>query len=125
MINNTIEELKKVTEELKQSIVLDIEDVKQANHASLLERNNLKVDLMEKLSNNKQELNKKLAEAYKKGEDISVYKAAVDELETQLKELYELNGKLASIVLPVKEMYKDIIDEITKQNGGSLVEVMA
>ena len=125
MINNTIEELKKVTEELKQSIVLDIEDVKQANHASLLERNNLKVDLMEKLSANKQELNKKLAEAYKKGEDISVYKAAVDELETQLKELYELNGKLASIVLPVKEMYKDIIDEITKQNGGSLVEVMA
>lgn len=125
MIDITILELKSVTEELKKSIMLDIKDVKKANHESLVARNSVKLTLMDTLSELKQTLNVNLAEEYKKGNDISIYKEGIDELEVQLRELYELNGKLASIVLPVKEMYKEIIDEITKQNGGSLVEVMA
>jgi hypothetical protein len=125
MINNTILELKQTTDELKKAIILDIEDVKKANHERLVARNEIKADLMDKLSQMKQQLNQELSSAYKSGDDISIFKTGVDELETQLRELYELNGKLASIVLPVKEMYKEIIDEITEQNGGSLVEVMA
>ena len=125
MIDNTIVELKKITDELKKSIILDIEDVKKANHASLLERNNLKIDLMDKLTLGKQQLNQELSSLYKQGEDISVYKISVDELEIQLRDVYELNGKLGSLVLPVKEMYKDIIEKLTVKNGGSLVEVMA
>jgi len=125
MIENTITELKEITEELKQSIILDIEDVKKANHKTLVERNYVKADLMDKLSSMKQQLNEELSSSYKSGDDISIYKVAIDELEEQLRELYELNGKLGSIVLPVKEMYKEIIEEITEKNGGSLVEVMA
>jgi len=125
MINTTINELKKITEELKNAIILDIEDVKKANHASLVERNYIKTDLMEELTTKKQKLNEELSTSYKNGDDISIYKTGVDELETSLRELYELNGKLGSIVLPVKEMYKEIIDEITEKNGGALVEVMA
>jgi len=125
MIDITILELQSVTEELKKSILLDIEDVKKANHENLVTRNSVKLTLMDTLSQLKQKLNVQLSEEYKSGRDISVYKASIDTLEFQLKELYELNGRLASIVLPVKEMYKEIIDEITEQNGGSLVEVMA
>ena len=125
MIDITILELQSVTSELMKSIELDIVDVKKANHESLVTRNDVKNTLMENLSELKKKLNAELAEEYKKGNDISIYKDSVDALEIQLRELYDLNGKLASIVLPVKEMYKDIIDEITKKNGGSLIEVMA
>ena len=59
-------------------------------------------------------------------EQISLfYREEINLLENNLKELYELNGYLASIVLPVKEMYKDIIEDLTKLNGGNLIEVMA
>lgn len=125
MIDITVLELQSVAAELKKSIVLDIDDVKKANHESLVTRNSVKLTLMDSLSELKQKLNSELSEEYKKGNDISIHKNSIDELESQLRELYELNGKLASIVLPVKEMYKEIIDDITKKNGGSLIEVMA
>jgi len=125
MIDITILELQSTTDELKKSILLDINDVKKANHESLVTRNSVKLTLMDSLSELKQKLNVELSEEYKSGKDISIYKNSIDELELGLRELYDLNGKLASIVLPVKEMYKEIIDEITEKNGGSLVEVMA
>lgn len=125
MIDITVLELQSVAAELKKSIILDIDDVKKANHESLVTRNSVKLTLMDSLSELKQKLNSELSEEYKKGNDISIHKNSIDELESQLRELYELNGKLASIVLPVKEMYKEIIDDITKKNGGSLIEVMA
>ncbi|MGB3751478.1 MAG: hypothetical protein WA945_07915 [Arcobacteraceae bacterium] len=125
MINNTIIALNKVTNELKESILLDIEDVKKANHEKLVTRNEIKMSCMDDLTNFKKQLNEELAQEYQDGKDITIYKESIDNLESELKELYRLNGKLASIVLPVKEMYKEIIEEITKLNGGSLVEVMA
>jgi len=125
MIDITVLELQSVTAALKESIKLDIIDVKQAKHESLLERNEEKIIMMENLSNLKKKLNEELSVEYKKGNDISLYKESIDDLEVNLRELYKLNGKLAAIVLPVKEMYKEIIDEITLRNGGSLIEVMA
>ena len=125
MIDVTILELKSVTEHLKKSILLDIEDVKKANHENLVKRNSDKLTSMDILTNLKQQLNNELSQEYKSGNNITIYKTSIDELEVELQNLYSLNGKLASIVLPVKEMYKEIIDEITEKNGGSLVEVMA
>ncbi len=125
MITQIIEELKKNTDDLYKAILDDIEDVKKANHESLVARNNIKVELMETLAKNKEELNLQLANEYEDGKDISIYKDAIDELELDLRKLYETNGKLAAIVLPVREMYKDIIEEITQINGGQLVEIRA
>lgn len=125
MIDNTVKELNRITLQLIESIELDIEDVKKANHESLVERNDIKLELMDKLTIFKQQLNEELSSEYKNGVDISIYKENIDKLEDKLKELYYANGKLASIILPVKEMYKEIIDEITTNNGGVLVEVMA
>jgi len=125
MIEVTVLELQSITEELKKSIQSDIVDVKKANHEGLVKRNSIKLSLMDNLTELKQKLNEELSAEYKKGEDISIYKESIDNLEEGLRELYDLNGTLASLVLPVKEMYKDIIEEITIKNGGSLVEVRA
>jgi len=125
MIETTVEQLKSIVNQLHDSILLDIEDVKKAKHESLVQRNEIKLELMDTLSKLKQNLNDELSSEYQKGMDITIYKNSIDELETQLGELYRANGKLASIVLPVKEMYKEIIDELTAQNGGALIEVMA
>jgi hypothetical protein len=125
MIEDIVKELDKTIVSLKQYVLEDIEDVKQANHEQLIVRNDQKLELMDKLQQDKEKLNQELTKLYKDGQDISVYKESIDNLEVGLRELYELNGKLASIVLPVKQMYKDIIDEITARNGGSLIEVMA
>ncbi|MEA3553841.1 MAG: hypothetical protein U9R39_05515 [Campylobacterota bacterium] len=125
MINTILNKLQQLTKKLKDDIDLDISDVRSANHESLLERNSQKLDSMEMLSSYKKQLNEELAKEFHAGVDISIYKDSIDDLEAKLKELYYLNGKLASIVLPVRQMYKDIIDDITRINGGSLIEVMA
>jgi len=125
MIQDTINNLKEITSKLYKATLEDIEDVKKAKHESLLSRNDVKIELMDKLKDLKQMLNEQLAAEYQDGKDISVYRASVDELELELRELYKTNGKLAAIVLPVKEMYREIIDDITEKNGGRLVDMKA
>ena len=125
MIDDIIDSMLYTAQKLKNAILLDIEDVKNANHSNLLERNSLKQEWMILISNQKSELNQALANAINAGEDVNIYRDKFNYLEENLRELYELNGKLASIVLPVKEMYREIVEEITQNNGGSIVEVRA
>ena len=125
MINSKVNEMIELAICLKTAISNDIEDVTNASHEKLLDRNEEKLNLMQEISTSHSELNELLATAISNGEDIDSFRNSVNNLEEHLRELYELNGKLASIVLPVKQMYKDIIDEITLKNGGSLFEVIA
>jgi len=125
MIENQVDKMINIAILLKEAINADIEDVKAANHEKLLERNDVKLELMQNISDSHTELNNLLSQAMQNGEDINKYRSCVDNLEEHLKELYDLNGKLASIVLPVKQMYKQIIDDISAINGGSLFEVSA
>ncbi len=125
MINTKIEVMIKKAEELKSAIQNDIEDVTHAEHEKLLNRNEKKLKLMEEISEDHIELNTLISDEINNGVDIDMYRNKVNELEVILRELYDLNGKLASIVLPIKQMYKDIIDDITLENGGSLIEVKA
>ena len=73
----------------------------------------------------KMELNKELIILIQEEKDVNIYRESVDSLEIQLKELYELNKKLASIVLPVQRMYKDLVSEITEVKGGQLFDIKA
>ena len=125
MINNIVSTMIRIVLDLKEDIKLDIENVKKAEHEQLLDRNDEKLEKMQKVASLKEDLNGTLIQLVQSGEDIEQYKDMIDNLEIHLKELYELNGKLAAIVLPVKEMYKDIIDDISKVNGGALLEVHA
>lgn len=125
MIEQTITKMGELIELLKQAIKDDIEDIKLANHEKLLERNEVKQNYMQDIVELKSDLNQQLVSAMKNGVDVNIYRDKVNHLETQLRELYALNGKLASIVLPVKQMYKDIVDELSAQTGGNVFEIKA
>ncbi|RXJ99718.1 hypothetical protein CRU98_06075 [Arcobacter sp. CECT 8986] len=114
-----------LTKYMQDMLLLDIEDIKKAKHENLLERNEKKEDTIVEITNLKSELNEKLVESMQNGEDINIYRKKVDNLEEELKNLYTLNKQLASIVLPVQQMYKDIVDEIARENGGNILDVKA
>ncbi len=125
MIQNIITNMVYIVKEMQDDLKADIEDVKQANHEKLLDRNDVKLVKMERIAALKEELNNALVQEVQSGGDVDIYRDDVDALEVQLIELSKLNSKLAAIVLPVKEMYKEMIDEISRANGGSILEVRA
>jgi ABC-type transporter lipoprotein component MlaA len=109
--------------QLKADINQDIKDIMNAEHEKLLNRNDNKLQLMRDISQAHKELNDQLANEMNNGVDIDIYREIVDELEEHLTEVYALNGRLAAIVLPIKQMYTDIVNDIAKSNGGQLIEV--
>ena len=125
MIEITIKEMSDLIVKLKSSILLDIEDIKAAKHEELLKRNDQKHQMIDEIMALKMELNKELIILIQEEKDVNIYRESVDSLEIQLKELYELNKKLASIVLPVQRMYKDLVSEITEVKGGQLFDIKA
>jgi hypothetical protein len=124
MIEEKIEQMLDATLKLKEAIVEDIKDVKNANHEGLISRNDLKQDLMQEIVTTKRDLNLALTKALREGQSVAVYKEKIDYLELELKELYILNSKLAAIVLPVRQLYKEIVDELT-QGDSSMVDIKA
>ncbi|PHO13262.1 hypothetical protein CPG38_03435 [Malaciobacter marinus] len=125
MIEQTVETMLELIDKMKESIKLDIEDIKQAKHEKLLDRNSEKEEMINEISSLKIKLNDLIINKVKAGEDVDIYRQKVDNLEDELRNLYKLNKELASIVLPVQQMYKEIVDDITKNNGGALLDVKA
>ena len=123
MIETTIKQMHELVINMQNSIKLDIEDIKAARHEKLLERNDEKQQMMDNIVLLKEKLNGLLADAMQDGADVNIYREKVDKLEEELEKLHTLNTKLASIVLPIKKMYKDIVDELTEQNGGNIFEI--
>ena len=81
--------------------------------------------MIDKITSLKTKLNEELMSKIQEGIDVNIYRASVDLLEIELKDLYELNKRLASIVLPVQQMYKDLVSEITAVNGGKIFDIKA
>ncbi|BAK74256.1 MAG: hypothetical protein AB7S49_00905 [Arcobacter sp.] len=125
MIENIIKEMSSLVNDLKESITQDIKDIKLAKHEELLKRNDKKHIMIDEITNLKAQLNQELIKKIQEGVDVNIYRNSVDLLEIQLKELYELNRKLASIVLPVQQMYKDLVSEISTANGGRIFDIKA
>lgn len=125
MIETIIEEMLELVTKMQNYIKQDIEDIKQAKHNELLNRNDEKQYMIEKIAEYKQQLNQEIVNQMQEGVDVNIYRQRVDNLEVELKNLYELNKKLALIVQPIQEMYKEIVDEITEINGGNLFDVKA
>ena len=125
MIETIVNNISTLIIKLKDSITQDIEDIKLAKHEELLKRNDEKHLMIEQITSLKLELNKELVQEIQKGVDVNIYRQSVDLLEIELKELYELNKKLASIVLPVQQMYKDLVSEISAANGGNFFDIKA
>ncbi len=125
MIENTIKDMSALIIKLKNSILQEIEDIKAAKHEELLKRNDEKHIMIEDITLLKAQLNKELMTKIQEGVDVNIYRESVDQLEIELKELYELNRRLASIVLPVQQMYKDLVSEISEANGGKFFDIKA
>jgi hypothetical protein len=125
MILDIIKKMINISSVLQENILQDIEDVKNANHEKLLDRDDLKLNYMEQLVSLKENLDNSLMQEMQDGKDVNMYREAVDKLEESLTNVSQLNARLGSIVLPIQEMYKQIIDDITKVSGGSLFEVRA
>ena len=125
MIENIVKDMSDLVDQLKSSIKQDISDIKEAKHEELLKRNDQKHSMIDEIMNLKIQINKELITLIQEGKDVNIYRESVDTLEVQLKELYELNKKLASIVLPVQKMYKDLVSEITAVKGGQLFDIKA
>ena len=125
MIENIVKDMSDLVDQLKSSINQDILDIKEAKHEELLKRNDEKHIMIDEIMALKMELNKELIILIQEEKDVNIYRESVDSLEIQLKELYELNKKLASIVLPVQRMYKDLVSEITEVKGGQLFDIKA
>ena len=125
MIENIVKDMSDLVDQLKSSINQDILDIKEAKHEELLKRNDQKHQMIDEIMALKMELNKELIILIQEEKDVNIYRERVDSIEIQLKELYELNKKLASIVLPVQRMYKDLVSEITEVKGGQLFDIKA
>jgi len=125
MIVKIIENMSDLINKLKISINQDILDIKEAKHEELLTRNDEKHHMIDEIMNLKTKLNQELMSILQKGEDVNIYRNSVDSLEAELKDLYELNKRLASIVLPVQQMYKDLVSEIAIANGGNFFDIKA
>ena len=123
MIKTRINKMLEIIENMKKSILDDIEDIKKAKHENLLNRNEYKQSLIDDLESEKELLNSDLVKVVQSGEDLNLYKDMIDNLEEELNELYSLNHKLARIVLPIQEMYKDLVNEISESNGGNLIDI--
>ncbi len=125
MVKDIIKQMMYAVGQLQQDLTDDIEDVQNANHEKLLDRNDVKLERMDQIAHLKSELNSKLSLVIQDGIDVNIYRDDVDALEEQLLVLSKLNTKLAAIVLPVQEMYREIIDDISRANGGTMLEVHA
>jgi hypothetical protein len=125
MIENVIAQMNSKIDSLKKSINEDIADIKEAKHENLLMRNDAKQALIDEIIFCKSELNKELVKEIQKGVDVNIFRVKVDNLENNLKDLYELNKKLSSIVLPIQNMYKELVDEFSSVNGGRIFDIKA
>ncbi|QKJ26592.1 hypothetical protein ACBT_0638 [Aliarcobacter cibarius] len=125
MINDVVAKMNLKIDNLKKLINEDISDIKEANHETLLKRNELKQTLIDDIIFCKSELNKELVLEIQKGVDVNIYRAKVDELENNIKSLYELNRKLSAIVLPIQNMYKELVNEFSSVNGGRIFDIKA
>lgn len=125
MVIEIIEKISLAVKDLKLAIENDIEDIKSANNQNLMDRNEKKENLIDTITCLKSDLNEELIKKVEEGFDIHVYKDKIDSLEEDLKELYLLNKKLATIVLPIQKMYQDLVEDLSVINGGNAFDIKA
>jgi len=125
MVDSIVDEMLCLIRKMEDYINQDIEDIKKARHEELLTRNTEKEEMIEKITSYKQKLNETIIQQMENGVDVNIYREKIDSLEDELKKLYESNRKLALIVKPIQQMYKEIVDEITELNGGQMFDVKA
>ncbi len=105
---------------LESIIKKDIEDLKSGNSDNLITRNEQKQTLVNKIQQTKHDLDNSLMALYNNGNDIEPYRSLIDNVEHKLHQLNKTNNELAYILLPLKDMYDNIIGDFFKENQSSI-----
>lgn len=125
MINNTISKMQEVIDSLLKCIEEDLQDIRSAKHESLMNRNAKKEKLMRELQETRASLAHLLQGAVKNGEDVEKYRVSINQVEENLKKLHKENSKLAAVVIPVKEMYQELMDEVKNSGQINIMDIKA
>ncbi len=99
-------------DKLIELINKDIEELGSANSDNLMKRNEQKQVLVNDIKIMKNNLDSALKECVKSGNNIEQFRDIVNMVESKLEELKQRNNQLAYIMLPLKEMYDNIIKDL-------------
>jgi len=78
MIETIINDMTNLVNKMQEYIKQDIEDIKNAKHEELLNRNDEKQDMIEKIAAYKQQLNQEIVNQMQNGVDVNIYRNNVD-----------------------------------------------
>ena len=112
-INKTLDRLIEITKE-------DIEDIKQANHEPLFQRNKEKEELITKFSELKSQIDSILVKRSESGLDIKDLISPeedklLDEFRTKLKLFYDIHKKFAKMAFSVTHFYNNLMNRINQK----------
>ena len=112
-INKTLDRLIEITKE-------DIEDIKQANHEPLFQRNKEKEELITKFSELKSQIDSILVKRSESGLDIKDLISPeedklLDEFRNKLKLFYDIHKRFAKMAFSVTHFYNNLMNRINQK----------
>ena len=118
MLSQTLKSINQTLDTLIEITQKDIEDIKEANHTSLFERNEKKEKLVSQFSNLKSQIDsilvkrsesgKPLEELISKEEDI-----LLGEFREKLTTFYEIHKKFSKMALLVTNFYTNLMHKVS------------
>jgi len=116
-INKTLENLIEITQN-------DIQDIKQAKHEMLFERNIIKEELVTQFTTLKSQIDSILVQRNQSGIDLNDMfneeeNILLDEFRNKLQEFYTIHKKFAKMALIVTNFYKNLVHKV----NGSEVDI--
>jgi cellulose biosynthesis protein BcsQ len=120
MIENDINNILVDIRSLVLLIDQDINDLKTGGSKEVLSRNKLKQELINNIINYKKNIDIQLKNEYKLFNNIDKYKDNINNIEIELSYLNQKNNELAYILLPLKDLYDNIIQDFFHQNNSTV-----
>ena len=116
-MQQTLINTNKVLDNLIEITQKDIEDIKEANHEPLFQRNTQKEELIEKFSELKSQIDSILVSRSESGLDIKDLISPeedklLDEFRTKLKEFYDIHKRFAKMAFSVTHFYNNLMNRI-------------
>ena len=116
-MQQTLINTNKVLDNLIEITQKDIEDIKEANHEPLFQRNIQKEELIEKFSELKSQIDSILVSRSESGLDIKDLISPeedklLDEFRTKLKEFYDIHKRFAKMAFSVTHFYNNLMNRI-------------
>jgi hypothetical protein len=113
----------KIINQIDKVIILtkeDIYDLKHGDFNNIMKRNSEKQILVDNIKNMKKILDSDIITKAQNGANVEIYRSTINDVEKKLNNLNDVNGQLAQILLPLKDMYNSIINDFFKENQSTI-----